>query len=370
MPIPLGDAADVLFFHVYRYEHLDDLAFLRKPEHVFENNSTGRLTHYVQAVEAKLRGAGWEGDGQLEIMWFPPFVDVGVEDTCGTYVWCVKQSNNGTAWLASEVPLNFGRLASQNESLDYSKYLRAGIMTAQCARFRKSVAILTEGLTRRTNALVPNSDPIFQEIRNEMLFSVQSDLVAEFNSFLDDCYLALLIEVIDNGNTSKLQLSKFKAAIEPKLYLPDISFESDEKAIEGNKWLTIKGLIRDIWISYKFEPFPQKTTMLFKACEFPTDSSEMKTIRTHIQLRNCVQHHGRHLTADALKALGLDHIELLTDVGPPVFINGGNAIQFSVRELERLIKAMSDLAVGFDDHSRKRIRRKEWLSPDQLFPTQ
>jgi hypothetical protein len=106
----LGDPDTVRRYHVYSYEHLDDLSFMRSPEHVFADDASGSLATFMAAVDARLREAGWEGDGRLEVFWLPPFADVGVEDTWGTYVWCVKQSNNGTSWMASSHPLPFKRL--------------------------------------------------------------------------------------------------------------------------------------------------------------------------------------------------------------------------------------------------------------------
>lgn len=42
---------------------------------------------------------GWEGDGTLMCLWIPPFIDYKIEDTFGTYIWHVKQSNDGISFL-------------------------------------------------------------------------------------------------------------------------------------------------------------------------------------------------------------------------------------------------------------------------------
>jgi hypothetical protein len=99
---------------VYRYEHLDDLGFVRRPEDVYADMDPNALEQRTASVRAALLSAGWEGDGDLSVIWLPPFVDVGVEDTWGTYLWHVKQSNNGTSWIASFCPLTFRRLEEQN----------------------------------------------------------------------------------------------------------------------------------------------------------------------------------------------------------------------------------------------------------------
>jgi hypothetical protein len=99
---------------VYHYEHLDDLRFVRRPEEIYTDMDPDALGQRKSAVRAALLTAGWEGDGDLGLIWLPPFVDVGEEDTWGTYVWHVKQSNNGTSWIVSECPLTFMRLEEQN----------------------------------------------------------------------------------------------------------------------------------------------------------------------------------------------------------------------------------------------------------------
>lgn len=110
----VGSPEDAQSLFVYSYQHLDDLSFVRRPENVFRETSEAKLSQYVEAVKEKLQSAGWEGDGELGIIWFPPFAGVGAEDTNGAYVWCVKQSNNGTSWLASHFPMSFKALLSQN----------------------------------------------------------------------------------------------------------------------------------------------------------------------------------------------------------------------------------------------------------------
>jgi hypothetical protein len=99
---------------VYHYEHLDDLSFVRRPEDVYGGFDPEELGHQKSTVRAALLSAGWEGDGELGLIWLPPFVDVGVEDISGTYLWHVKQSNNGTSWIASGCRLPFRRLEEQN----------------------------------------------------------------------------------------------------------------------------------------------------------------------------------------------------------------------------------------------------------------
>ena len=77
--------------YIYCYHHLDDLSFVRKPSEVFRELGPSDLKSLVDAVKSRFLSAGWEGDGNVGLIWLPPFVDTGIEDTWGTYLWHVKQ---------------------------------------------------------------------------------------------------------------------------------------------------------------------------------------------------------------------------------------------------------------------------------------
>jgi hypothetical protein len=96
---------------VYQYHHVDFLDFMPRARVVLE--AVPNASAVLEAVEQRFARAGWEGDGEIQLLWLPPFVGAGVEDTWGVAVWFVKQGNNGTSFLASPVPLPFARLLEQ-----------------------------------------------------------------------------------------------------------------------------------------------------------------------------------------------------------------------------------------------------------------
>jgi hypothetical protein len=98
-------------FDVYTYEHIDVLEYMPLAAGVLAGIPNAE--EVLEAVRRRFRKAGWEGDGDIRIMWFPPFVGAGVEDTYGVGVWFVKQMNNGESFMASPVPLPFARLLEQ-----------------------------------------------------------------------------------------------------------------------------------------------------------------------------------------------------------------------------------------------------------------
>lgn len=99
-------------FVVYQYTFLDELAYM--PRAVDVLGSEPEFEAVLARIKERFRLAGWEGDGEIQLMWIPPFVGAGVEDTWGLGVWHVKQRNNGVSWLASPVALPFARLLEQN----------------------------------------------------------------------------------------------------------------------------------------------------------------------------------------------------------------------------------------------------------------
>jgi len=98
-------------FDVYTYHHIDVLEYMPLASGVLAD--IANRDEVLEAVARRFREAGWEGDGDIRIMWVPPFAGAGSEDTYGVAVWFVKQDNNGTSYLASPVPLPFPRLLEQ-----------------------------------------------------------------------------------------------------------------------------------------------------------------------------------------------------------------------------------------------------------------
>ena len=98
-------------YQVYQYEHIDILEFMPLATKVLQGVRNSQKI--IEAVERRLKKAGWEGDGDLQILWIPPFIGAGIQDTYGIAVWFVKQGNNGTSYMASPVSLPFARLLEQ-----------------------------------------------------------------------------------------------------------------------------------------------------------------------------------------------------------------------------------------------------------------
>jgi hypothetical protein len=102
-------------FHVYGFEWIDNLHFIRPPKDFVENSG-----EYVEAARTRFLEAGWHGDGEIGLLWIPPFMfpigrNIAPE---GVVVWHVKQVEDGTSWLLSpiELPPRSSRVVDPVES--------------------------------------------------------------------------------------------------------------------------------------------------------------------------------------------------------------------------------------------------------------
>lgn len=51
---------------------------------------------------------GWAGDGEVRLMWVPPFMlnnQDGLNPYMGVTVWHVKQEEDGLSWILSPIEL-------------------------------------------------------------------------------------------------------------------------------------------------------------------------------------------------------------------------------------------------------------------------
>jgi hypothetical protein len=185
-------------YYVYTYTFLDDLSFIRSPEDVFEYEEHEKIEGFVQEVRRRFLESGWEGDGEIGIIWFPPFVDVGPEDTYGTYIWHVKQSNNGISFIASEYPIDFERLRLHNEEIpDWKRRGKpvniiqstVDILIKISKGYSEDITICLRGIHEIQNEL------LHKKVQEAYLTHSQNMLVGALQDFLDNCYLKFLILV-------------------------------------------------------------------------------------------------------------------------------------------------------------------------------
>jgi len=360
-------------WHVYSYCFLDDLTFIQNPISVnrdWKNNSlflgVNNLDEVMEEVKQRFLQEGWEGDGEIGLIWIPPFVDIGSDDTYGTYIWHVKQQNNGVSWLLSPIKLDFQRIEKQNpwdKKLEKEGWIPENIINMDVVPFVKELSETKERIIKQISFLNQSGDDISEkEIVSDLLKHHQGQLISRFHNFLDYCYLRLLQEVILGNNHYKIKIEKTKVNLSLATYQP----QNDPELEKSPTW-TLDGLMGDLWNAYKFEPASKKLDMLFKSVEFSPNENIKSEIKKHIEIRNCIQHHNSRLMPDSLKKLGgLKSISIKTlDSEKPILIGEWKEIILTDIEVLDLCKNLSSLAQDFSKHIDIRIPARTYSRPSK-----
>jgi len=341
-------------YSVYQYEHLDDLSFISTPKRffltrTFEKWSPEEIQAVIDAVKRKFLEAGWEGDGDVGVIWLPPFVDTGVEDTWGNYLWHVKQSNNGTSFLLSSQPLTFRRIRQQNEAPLVGSEVT--IIHHDVGTLISSAKEIATGLTKKLHVVRKVADTaLVEELVDDLLTHSQGLLVRQLHAFLDGCYLRFLVEAI-NGNESHLKIRKSRVHLEPGRYIPKQEFHDEDV----NQWFTLQGVVSDMWAAYKFEPYKEKIRMLFSAVAFVLDREQSSFLAKHVALRNCVQHHGGQVDRGVLEECGVSEF-VIKGPSKDISLKAWDMVTLTADELMLLCMTLERLARDFDAHVFKHVR--------------
>lgn len=91
------------------YEWIDNLDFSLDPLVYIANAEA-----YLQVARELFVEMGWAGDGEIRLMWIPPFMLDGIHTqrfTRGVIIWQVKQQEDGISWILS--PLDLDSLEKQ-----------------------------------------------------------------------------------------------------------------------------------------------------------------------------------------------------------------------------------------------------------------
>ncbi len=358
-------------WHVYSYCFLDDLSFIQVPSTINEqwkNNSPfsgiNNLDDVLELVKKRFIEEGWEGDGEIGLIWIPPFVDIGFEDTHGTYIWHVKQYNNGISWLLSPIKLDFQRIEKQNpweERLLKEGWIPENIVNIDIEPFLQEMSENKELIVKQVNSLASifGEKEDEKEIIIDLLKHRQGQIVARFYSLLDYCYLRFLHSVLLENNPHGIKLQKTSVSLSLASYQP-----LDRPHLENSETWTLTGLITDLWNAYKFEPASRKLDMLFKSVDFTLNADIKRQINKHIEIRNCVQHHESRLIPDSLKRLGLQNIVVKSsDERKPITIKEWKKIILTDVEILDLCNNLISMAQEFSNHIDVRIPARAYSKP-------
>lgn len=85
------------------YEWIDNLNFTISPSDCLEN-----AEEYIVIAKEIFTEMGWYGDGEIQLIWIPPFMFDGIRTqrfSNGIVIWHVKQKEDGISWILS--PFDF-----------------------------------------------------------------------------------------------------------------------------------------------------------------------------------------------------------------------------------------------------------------------
>lgn len=367
-----GSPETILQYYVYSYRFLDDLRFVRDPikatdewNKLYPFEEVNNISELITSVREKFLREGWEGDGEIGLLWLPPFADTGTEDTFGTYIWHVKQQNNGISWLLSPVELHFKRIEAQNpmnEQLKHRGLVPINIVNHEVDAF---ISLISERKSHLVQQIAFVSQGRDSNLESSLLTDLaayhQGQLIALLDEFLASCYLSFLNEVLLRGNPSKIKIPKYSVNLAPTAYSMSDSANDDETS----HFFTLAGILWDMWESYRFQPFPRKVDMLFKSVNFQLDPNDRQEIFKHIEIRNCIQHHSGQLTPESLRKLGTRQISIRTaDITKPIVIKEREKIILTEQEVLGLCNALEIMARDFDKHVDQNLPSRAFVQPD------
>lgn len=340
---------------VLQYHFIDFLNARIDPKKIFGDSK--KTQDAVEAVKQIFIKNGWEGDGEIKMIWLPPFLDQSRDNNFGDFIWHVKQSNDGTSFLGFKEVIQSARLLEQNKvfkendhevkpiSLIYTqkKYLLKLLL--------KKRELLNEIIT------LSNKEAYSSELKNLTLGYLQNDIISDFNDFIDECYLEFLVHVLSHNNPDSINLRSMSARIS----LDQISETAQETAGSGDHWLTIHQIIGNIWKDFKFLPFKEKFKEIMNCIEYSHDQGKIADINKHVVIRNCIQHHQWELVDDVLKTIGQDKIRILNEKGKYITIKKWGLITLTIEEVEYLLKIIADFTNEYATYVKTRIKTRSFL---------
>ncbi|WP_296868778.1 hypothetical protein [uncultured Methanobrevibacter sp.] len=325
---------------ILEYEFIDNLDARFDPLEVCGNT---KETHdKIKAVAELFKKHGWEGDGEIKLIWLPPFLDEAHDPNFGEYIWHVKQNNNGTSFLGFQDEWQSARLLDQNPQIekDGSFFSPESLVNRQKQGFLEAIKEKSKQLDEIIR--------IFHEkcfdamLKNMMLSHIQNDVIAIFSDFIDEVYFELAHAVF------------FGKKANVKLTARDIKLNLEK--INDSQWLTIHEVVNGVWNSFKFLPFKQRLNEILRAIDYKYDESEVKKFIIHNEIRNCFQHHMGVLVNEELQKMGLKKLKIRKDNNKFIEVEAWNKIELTIAEIKDIIISMEKFVNHYELNLKSKIK--------------
>lgn len=323
---------------VETYQFIDNLNHVISPKDVYDEIQYENL---VNKVKQAFEEAGWEGDGEIGLIWLPPFVLENGNDTCGRYVWHVKQDNNGISFLGyieneveQEIKYNQKKLDEETITKSISAYMLDEI---------KRTRILLSDLNKT------KEEGIIDSLYHITLNALQNQIIAGFIDYIDEIYLEYAEHVLGQNNPDGIKLAKTKV----NLPLDTISDGIEDGYMDS--WLILKSIVSALWKDFKFWKFSDKFREICRCIDFNCPDDIRRMIVKHVEIRNSIQHHGGQFTADSSKVIGQNYLILLDDDNTERRINVWGDITLSICEVKELLGALEKFTDLYEKQVEKRM---------------
>lgn len=333
-------------YFIQQYQFIDDFTFILSPRDVF--GDTKELHDFIEALKIRFKEKGWEGDGEIGLIWLPPFLDIANDDNYGNIIWHVKQINDGISFIASEYLIMESKILDQSKEFinEYEKIIPYSML----GNTPEKLIEYLEQKTNEINELINYDDKYLQKI----LRYEQNEIITYLYDFIDECYLVLLQHVLLHNNKSGIKLEKENI----KLDLKDISDSSFE---DNDQFLTIRKIIRSIWFDFKFKPIKDRIKKIIKPIGIDYNDSNISKIIDHIILRNCIQHHRNILQKDVLDLYGKTSIIINDENNNLKTILCYSEIILNINELIIFIKSACEFIKLYNETVRDKISMRTTL---------
>ncbi len=337
---------------VKTYTFMDNLDARFDPYDVYKN--TNELDKIINLIKNKFIAAGWEGDGDIKLIWIPCFLDQTLDELYGEYVWHVKQDNNGISFLAINKSLDSERLKEQNKNFSISEYeiILKNIIYQIVEYSKKSLnnnkILLVELLTLNSSELITEK---FYINNLELL---QGNLISTLNYFIDEVYGEYLIHVIGNGNKDSLKLNKIKTTLDLEKLTSMDSFPLDESNFD-----ILTTITSCVWKDFKFLDFKERFSAILKCVDYNCDKDILNIINKHVAIRNCFQHHQGKVEKRTINKLGFEKLEIKLSKNQKKIIKENEEIQLTKEEIELLVETLLKFYEDYNSHVNYRIKTRE-----------
>lgn len=313
-------------YKIKAYTYIDDLNYRIDPYQIF-GDQTDEEKNIVTALFKKY---GWEGDGELKLIWIPPFL-YRCGPSTGKFVWHVKQNNNGISFLAYKGDFPF--ISEDWQPTEFEK-----------SYFKTMIDGFKETLNEQEKNLNKISS-IDKLLLSSLLNGIHADLISSFNEFLNDFSLEIFHELIINNNPHRLKINynpKFSFSFKK------VSEETDSLPVgtyDGN-YVFFHTLIQALYDNFKFEPYEERIKVVCKTFDFDFFPKFGSKLRKQVEIRNAFQHRQWQLDKKSYNAIG-SKVEIKQQDGTYIEYKTWKKIVLTIEEIQDFITLLKDFCDDF-----------------------